>query len=111
MPRRIPTKAGAKVNLGLVELSGEREPNDIERTTAWQLHVELVTRVTVIPLSPHDGSPREAPTSLHSILATTRDALHRAGPDATEPKPNGQYNFAVLALTILNSRIRPLLTR
>lgn len=110
MPRGIPTKAGVKVNLGLVELSGEWEPNDVERTAAWQLYVELVTRVTVVPFGPDDGSLREALTSLNGIFATTRDVLRRAGPDVAEPKPRGQYSFAFLALTILNSGIRPLLT-
>jgi hypothetical protein len=37
--------------------------------------------------------------------------LRRSGPDVAEPKPSGQYNFAFLALPILNFGIRPLLAR
>jgi hypothetical protein len=111
MPRGVPKRVGVKVNLGLVELSGEWEPNDIERAAAWELYIELVTRVSVVPLGPDQGSLREALTSLYTIFATTRDVLRRRGPELAEAKPGGQYNFAYLALTILNTGIRPLLTR
>jgi hypothetical protein len=111
MPRGVPKKVGVKVNLGVVELSGEWEPNDIERAAAWELYVELITRISVVPLDADQGSLREALTSLHSIFATTRDVLRRSGPDVAEPKPSGQFNFAYLALAILNSGIRPILTR
>jgi hypothetical protein len=109
MPRGVPKRVGVKVNLGLVELSGEWEPNDIERAAAWELYIELVTRVSVVPLGPDQGSLREALTSLYTIFATTRDVLRRRGPELAEAKPGGQYNFAYLALTILNTGIRPLL--
>lgn len=111
MPRGVPKRVGVKLNLGFVELSGEWEPNDTERAAAWELYIELVTRISVVPLDPADGSLREALTSLYSIFATTRDILRRYGPDLAEPKPSGQYNFAYLALTILNTGVRPLLTR
>jgi hypothetical protein len=111
MPRGAPQRFGVKVNLGLVELSGEWEPNDIERAAAWELYVELITRVAVVPLDPAAGSLREALNSLHSIFATTRETLRKHGPGVAEAKPSGQYNFAYLAVTILHSGLRPLLTR
>jgi hypothetical protein len=110
--RGVPKKIGVKVNLGIAELSGEWEPNDIERAAAWELYVELITRISVVPIqSDSDVLLREALTSLYSIFKTTRDVLRRYGPDIAEPKPSGQYNFAYLAIAILNGGIRPLLSR
>jgi hypothetical protein len=34
MPRGVPKKVGVMVNLGVVEVSGEWEPNDVERAAA-----------------------------------------------------------------------------
>jgi hypothetical protein len=111
MLRGAPKRIGVKVNLGVAELSGEWEPNDKERAAAWELYVELITRVSVVPLGEGDVLLREALTSLYSIFNTTRDVLHKYGPDIAEPKPDGQFNFAYLAVTILNSGVRPLLSR
>jgi hypothetical protein len=109
MGRGVPSRVGVRVNLGFFELSGEWEPNDTERAAAWELYVELVTRVSTVPLASDKGLLREALSSLYSIFASTRDILRKYGPDIAEPKPSGQYNFAFLAVTILNSCIRPLL--
>jgi hypothetical protein len=111
MGRAAPRKVGVRINFGVVELSGEWEPNDVERAAAWELYVELITRISVVPLGPKQGLLREALSSLYSVFASTRDVLRRYGPDIAEPKPSGQYNFAFIAVTILNSGIRPLLAR
>ena len=37
--------------------------------------------------------------------------LRKYGPDIAEPKPSGQFNFGYLAVTILNTGLRPLLAR
>jgi hypothetical protein len=109
MTRGAPKRVGVKINLGIAELSGEWEPNDIERAAAWELYVELITRISVVPLGPEEGLLREGLSSLYSIFSSTRDILRKYGPDIAEPKPGGQYNFAFLAVTILNTGIRPLL--
>jgi hypothetical protein len=111
MARATPTKVGVRVNLGVLELSGEWEPNNAERDAAWELYVELITRVSVVPLSPDEGLLREALSSLYSVFASTRAILRKYGPDIAERKPSGQYNFAFLAVTILHTGIRPLLAR
>jgi hypothetical protein len=111
MARRVPKKVGVRVNLGIAELSGEWEPNDVERAAAWELYVELITRISVVPISDDDVLLREALTSLYSIFNTTREVLRKYGPDIAEPKPSGQFNFGYLAVTILNTGIRPLLAR
>ena len=111
MARATPTKVGVRVNLGVLELSGEWEPNKVERDAAWELYVELITRVSVVPLAPSEGLLRDALSSLYSVFATTRAILRKYGPDIAEIKPSGQYNFAFLAVTILHTGIRPVLAR
>ena len=111
MGRGVPKRVGVKVNLGFLELSGDWEPNDIERAAAWEVYVELITRVATVPLAADEGLLRETLTSLYSIFSSTREVLRKYGPDIAEPKASGQYNFAFLAITILNSGIRPLLAR
>ncbi|MEU2630864.1 hypothetical protein [Kitasatospora sp. NPDC007106] len=98
-----------KLNLKVVEISGTWEPNDAERRAAWELYVELVTRVAVVPLRADEGLLREALSSLYSLFTTTREVLRKYGPEVAEPKKNGQYNFGYLAVAMLNYGIRPLL--
>jgi hypothetical protein len=109
--RGVSKRVGVKINFGVAELSGEWEPNNTERAAAWELYVELITRVAVVPLGPSESLLREVMASLYSIFATTRDILRKYGPDIAEPKPSGQFNFAYLAVAILNSGIRPFLAR
>jgi hypothetical protein len=71
--------------------------------------VELVTRVSVVPLRAEEGLLREALTSLYSLFGSTREILRRHGPEIAEPKPDGQYNFGYLAVAMLNYGVRPLL--
>ncbi|MCX4971403.1 hypothetical protein [Streptomyces sp. NBC_00620] len=99
------------LKLPLIEIAGTWEPNDAERRAAWELYVELVTRVSVVPLRDDEGSLREALTSLYSLFASTREILRQYGPEIAEPKRDGQYNFGYLAVAMLNYGVRPLLAR
>jgi hypothetical protein len=106
---RAPKTVDVKLNLRVLEISGTWEPNDAERRAAWELYVELVTRVSVVPLRAEEGLLREALSSLYSLFATTREVLRRHGPEVAEPKRSGQYNFGYLAVAMLNFGVRPLL--
>jgi hypothetical protein len=86
------------------------EPDDNERKAAWELYVELVTRIATVPLEQGTGLQREALTSLYSLFPTTRDILRRYGPAVAQPKGDGQTSFGLLAVTILNNALRPLLS-
>jgi hypothetical protein len=108
---RAPKSVDVKLNLRVFEIAGTWEPNDAERHAAWELYVELVTRVSVVPLREDEGLLREALSSLYSLFATTREVLRRHGPEVAEPKRNGQYNFGYLAVAMLNFAIRPLLAQ
>ena len=106
-----PSSVQVGLNLHVLQISGTWEPNDDEGNAAWELYVELVTRVAVVPLGAEEGLLREALTSLYSLFDTTRDILRRYGPAVAEPRPEGQYSFGVLAVAMLNYGLRPVLAR
>jgi hypothetical protein len=80
-------------------------PSQLERAAAFDLQVELVTRVGVQPLPPDHGSLREALSSLHSLFATTRDLLHRVAAETATP-----LTFPGIAAKLTNEHLRPFLT-
>ena len=78
-----------------------------ERNAAWELYVELVTRIAIQPLRADEGLLREALTSLYSLFDSTRQILRSAGPDIGTSNPS----VAGIAITVLNRGIRPFLSR
>jgi hypothetical protein len=108
---RQPGSVKVKLNLHFLQISGTWKPNDTERKAAWELYVEIITRVAAVPLAENEGLLREALSSLHSLFRTTRETLRLYGPEVAEPRPDGQYNFGFLAVALLNFGIRPLLNR
>lgn len=105
---RGPKSVEAKLDLKVFSIGGTWEPNDPERAAAWELYVELVTRISVIPL--RDGIAREALSSLYALFGQSREILRRYGPEVAEPKPDGEYNFGFLTVAMLNFAIRPVLS-
>jgi hypothetical protein len=106
---RGPKSVDVGLDLKVFSIKGTWEPNDAERRAAWELYVELITRVAVVPLT--GGLLREALTSFYALFGISRDILKRYGPDVAEPKPTGQYNLGYLTVALLNFTIRPLLSR
>lgn len=86
-----------KINLGFLE--GEFSPNDPDRAAAWDLYVELLTRITTQYLPPEDGDEATALQSVHALFPLTRDILRQHG--------SGCGEFAKLAIPVLNQIIRP----
>lgn len=70
---------------------------------AWQLYVELITRVTSQPLIESAGDEKTALDSVHSIFGTTREILKNFGKNAK--------SFTPLSLLLLNRIIRPFTSR
>ena len=99
------------LNLGFLSIKGGWRPNDAERDAAWELYVELATRIAVVPLRGGEGLIREALTSLYSLFDTTRGILRQYGPVLARPRPAGEYSFGQLAMLVLNYELRPLLAR
>ncbi|MGK4593268.1 hypothetical protein [Amycolatopsis sp. w19] len=78
---------------------------ETDRALAWELHVELASRITAVELRPDEGLLSEALDSLYSVFSTARRALagHRPAPDATEDSVHH------LVINLLNKGIRPFL--
>lgn len=86
-----------KINVGFLE--GEFAPSDPDREAAWELYIELLTRVATQHLSPDDGDEKAALDSIYAIFPLTREILRRHG--------SGCGEFAKLAIPVLNQIIRP----
>jgi hypothetical protein len=105
---RGPKSVDVKLDLKFFSIGGTWEPTDVERKAAWELYVELITRVSVVPL--RDGIAREALTSLYALFAQSREILRRYGPDLAEPRRDGEYNLGFLTVAMLNLTLRPVLS-
>lgn len=88
---------GLKISVPYLEM--EWAPQDADRSAAWSLYVELLTRITTQPLPDEDGDEESALTSVHSLFGLTRDIMRREGRDCIE--------FSKLAIVILNQCVRP----
>lgn len=85
----------------------EWEPDPTQRRAAWELYVELVTRISTQPLDMDEGVVREALNSLHSLFATTRQVLRSAGPDVGVARET----VGGVAIAVLRKGLRPFLTK
>ncbi|WP_416967265.1 TIR domain-containing protein [Streptomyces sp. 4F14] len=83
-------------------------PSESERMAAFDIQVELVTRIGVQELAPGQGSLREALASLKSVIDFTRATLHTysigLAPGAGAPTVQS------LAYSLVNEVIRPFTT-
>ena len=86
-----------KINTGIVNATWE--PQDEDRRAAWEMYVELLTRITTQPLADTDGDDKTALDSIYSLFPITREILRRNGP--------GCIKFSQIAIIILNQKIRP----
>ncbi|MGW7414913.1 hypothetical protein [Streptomyces sp. NPDC054863] len=106
-----PTQITARLAFPFVgEIAGVWEPADAERSASWELYLDLVSRVSVAELGRDEGMLREALSSLYSLFGTTREILRRHGPAVAPPLEPGRLSFGVLAMTVLNRVLRPLLS-
>jgi len=103
-----------KVKLKLPYIGGVEgtwEPDENERKAAWEMYVELITRISVAELRPEEGLLREALSSLHTLFDTTRKIMCKYGPSIAQPKGKDNLSFGYLAVAILNVVIRPVLAK
>lgn len=95
----IETWGLTSLKLKLKFLEMEFKPKDADRNAAWELYVELITRITTQRLEPEDGDEKTALDSVFALFALTRDVLKRNGSGCTE--------FAKIAVVVLNQVVRP----
>lgn len=86
-----------KIKASFLEM--DWEPKDADKDAAWELYVELLTRVTTQALNPDEGDEETALESVYSIFPSTRDVLKRHGKECIE--------FSKVAVIVLNQIVRP----
>jgi hypothetical protein len=80
-------------------LEMEWNPQDEDKAAAWELYIELLTRITTQKLDDNHGDEKTALTSIFSIFSITRDVM----------KNNGRHciEFTKIAIVVLNQVVRP----
>lgn len=80
-------------------LDMEWKPQDEDKNAAWDLYIELLTRITTQPLLKEEGDELTALESIHSLFPITREVI----------KNNGRHciEFTKIAIVVLNQIIRP----
>jgi hypothetical protein len=99
------TKLAVNLPFGLGQL--EFEPDEVQQRAAWELYVELATRIAVQSLGPDEGLMREALSSMYNIFGATREILRQAGPSVAQ----GPNSFGPIAIEVLNKGLRPFLAK
>ncbi len=92
---------GLKVNVGFLEMDWQPQPE--EQQAAWELYIELLTRIATQPLADEYGDETTALESVHDLFRVTRQLLREKGRNAE--------TFSKVAIVILNQKIRPFTAR
>lgn len=90
-----------KINLKFLEM--EWQPRDPDKAAAWEMYIELLTRITTAPLPTQTGDEQAALDSVYSLFPITREIIRRHGRDCGE--------FTKLAVVVLNQILRPFTSR
>ncbi|MCC8985013.1 MAG: hypothetical protein V9G98_13005 [Candidatus Competibacter sp.] len=86
-----------KIKASFLEM--EWKPQDEDKAAAWELYVELLTRIATQPLDEKHGDEKIALDSIFSLFAITRQVLKSNTRNCTE--------FTKIAVVVLNQVIRP----
>ncbi|MDP1786017.1 MAG: hypothetical protein U1D41_11875 [Nitrosomonas sp.] len=88
---------GLKIKASFLEM--EWKPSDPDKEAAWDLYVELLTRITTQPLPDEDGVEQTALDSIYALFGITRETLKAHGRSCIQ--------FAKIAIVVLNQVVRP----
>ena len=86
-----------KINVGILET--EWQPQEKDREAAWELYIEMLTRIVTQPLPETNGDEESALKSVHALFGITREILRRKGRECVQ--------FTKLAVVVLNQIVRP----
>ncbi|MBK1989811.1 hypothetical protein A0J48_020130 [Sphaerospermopsis aphanizomenoides BCCUSP55] len=101
-----------KIKLPFIgEIEGCWQPDENDEKAAWELYVELITRISIVELKPNEGLLREALSSLYSVFATTREILKKYGASIARYKDENSISFGYLAIAVINTVLRPVLAK
>lgn len=84
-------------------LEMEWNPSEPDKDAAWDLYVELLTRIATQPLPEDHGDEARALGSLHELFGLTREIIRHRG--------RGCIEFTKIAVLVLNQILRPFTTR
>ncbi len=73
---------GLSINAGFLSL--DFAPNDPDRDAAWELYMELLTRIATQHLQPDHGDEKTALDSIHALFGLTRNTLKNEGRHCNE---------------------------
>jgi transcriptional regulator with XRE-family HTH domain len=91
--------------------SGTRESPEEEKRAAWEIHVELATRIATAALGPDEGILREALSSLHALFQVTRTILCSHSPAIAQGYTGDRKSVSSVAACMLNTTVRPFLAK
>ncbi|WP_432734667.1 hypothetical protein [Maridesulfovibrio sp. FT414] len=80
-------------------LEMEWAPQEADKKAAWELYIELLTRVATQQLPQDHGNEEATLKSIYSLFDITRDVIKRNGKECKE--------FTKIAVVVLNQVIRP----
>lgn len=89
--------ASLKISAPFLEM--EWKPQDEDKAAAWELYIELLTRIATQPLDAEHGDEKTALDSVYSLFAITRQVLKNNTRNCTE--------FTKIAIVVLNQVVRP----
>ncbi|MDE2688505.1 MAG: hypothetical protein OXI16_13560 [Chloroflexota bacterium] len=86
-----------RINTAVVSVDVSFE--NIDRDAAWEMYIEMLTRIVTQPLPSEVGDEQTALESVYSLFGTTREILRRQG--------RGAIRFSMVAIPVLNQVVRP----
>jgi len=86
-------------------------PTENERKAAWDMYVEIVTRIPVAYVKPEMSLLRICLSSLYKLFDVTREILRKYGPTIARPRAEGQLSFGYLSIKVLDLILRPFMMK
>ena len=86
-----------KINVKFLEM--EWKPQEADKDAAWDLYIEMLTRIATQYLEPEHGDEQRALTSIYELFSLTRKVIRHRGRDCQE--------FTKIAVVVLNQVVRP----
>ena len=88
-----------RIKLGPDWANAEIAFESADKDAAWELYIEMLTRIVTQPLPSESGDEKTALDSIYAMFAITREILRNHGRQAVQ--------FSKIAIPVLNQVVRP----
>ena len=88
-----------KIRLGPSGAAVEISFDQADKDAAWELYIEMLTRIVTQPLPSEAGDEKTALASVYALFEITREILRQRG--------RGTIQFSKVAIPVLNQVVRP----